>query len=236
MKGGHKIGATIHTIPLGIDNVYVVKDKGAVIIDSGAPKKGKAFKKALENIGIKPEEIQLIILTHGHWDHIGSTAEIKEITGAKVVMHKNEKHWLEESLNPMPPGVTTWGKISIKLFSWTIVPLVHIEPTKIDIVLQDETFSLVEYGISGKIVYTPGHSSGSVSVLLDSGEAFVGDMAMNKFPLRFSPGMPIYAENLPMLFDSWQTLLDEGVKTVFPAHGDPFSADIIRKELAKMEA
>jgi len=41
--------------------------------------------------------------------------------------------------------------------------------------------------------------------LLDSGEAFVGDMAMNKFPLRFSPGMPIYAENLPMLFDSWQT-------------------------------
>jgi len=55
------MGATIHTIPLGIDNVYVVKDKGAVIIDSGAPKKGKAFKKALENIGIKPEEIQLII-------------------------------------------------------------------------------------------------------------------------------------------------------------------------------
>jgi glyoxylase-like metal-dependent hydrolase (beta-lactamase superfamily II) len=90
------MGATIHTIPLGIDNVYVVKDKGAVIIDSGAPKKGKAFKKALENVGIKPEEIQLIILTHGHWDHIGSTAEIKEMTGAKVVMHKNEKHWLEE--------------------------------------------------------------------------------------------------------------------------------------------
>ena len=54
------MGATIHTIPLGIDNVYVVKDKGAVIIDSGAPKKGKAFKKALENVGIKPEEIQLI--------------------------------------------------------------------------------------------------------------------------------------------------------------------------------
>ena len=230
------MGATIHTIPLGIDNVYVVKDKGAVIIDSGAPKKGKTFLKALEKVRIKPEEIQLIILTHGHWDHVGSAAEIREMTGAKVVMHKNEKHWLEESLKPMPPGVTTWGKISTKLFSWIIVPFVHIEPTKIDIVLQEEAFSLVEYGISGKIVYTPGHSSGSVSVLLDSGEAFVGDMAMNKFPLRLSPGMPIYAENLQSLFDSWQTLLDEGVKTVFPAHGDSFSADIIRKELAKMGA
>ena len=44
------MGATIRTIPLGIDNVYVVKDKGAVIIDSGAPKKGKAFKKAWKKL------------------------------------------------------------------------------------------------------------------------------------------------------------------------------------------
>lgn len=34
-------------------------------------------------------------------------------------MHENEKHWLQESLKPMPPGVSTWGKISTKLFSWT---------------------------------------------------------------------------------------------------------------------
>jgi glyoxylase-like metal-dependent hydrolase (beta-lactamase superfamily II) len=45
--------------------------------------------------------------------------------------------------------------------------------------------------------------------------------------------MPIYAENLQMLFDSWQKLLDEGVKTVFPAHGAPFPADIMQKELSK---
>jgi hydroxyacylglutathione hydrolase len=228
------MGATIHTIPLGFDNAYVLKDEGVVMIDSGDPKKGKTLLKALEKAAINPDEIQLIILTHGHWDHIGSAAEIKKLTGAKVVLHEKERHWLEESLKPMPPGVTTWGKISTKLFSWTIVPLVHIEPTKVDIVLKDETFSLADYGISGKIVYTPGHSSGSVSVLLDTGEAFVGDMAMNKFPLRLTPGMPIYAENLQMLFDSWQKLLDEGVKTVFPAHGAFFSADIIRKELAKM--
>jgi hydroxyacylglutathione hydrolase len=230
------MGVSVYTIPLGFDNVYVLKDKGVIMIDSGNPKKGKTFLKGLEKAGINPNEIQLIILTHGHWDHIGSAAEIKKLTGAKVVLHQNEKHWLEESLKPMPPGITTWGKISTKLFSWTIVPLIHIEPTKTDIVLQEETFPLEEYGISGKIVYTPGHSSGSVSILLDSGEAFVGDMAMNKFPLRLSPGMPIYAEDLQSLFDSWKKLLDEGVKTVYPAHGDPFPADIIRKELANMRA
>ena len=230
------MAVAIYTIPLGIDNVYIVKDKGAVIIDSGAPNKGTTFLKDLEKFGIKPEEIQLIILTHGHWDHVGSAAEIKKLTGAKVVMHKNEKHWLEQSLKPMPPGITTWGKISTKLFTWTIVPFVHIEPTKIDIVLKDETFSLEDFGISGKILYTPGHSSGSISVLLDSGEAFVGDMAMNKLPLRFSPGMPIYAENLDLLFDSWQKLMDMGAKKIFPAHGNSFSVNIIRKELIKIRA
>ena len=143
------MGKAIHTIPLGFDNVYIVKDKGAIMIDSGDPKKGKDFLKGLEAADIQPEEIQLIILTHGHWDHIGSAAEIKELTGAKVVMHKNEKQWLEKSLKPMPPGVTTWGKISTKLFSWTIVPFVHIQPTEVDIALEDEEFSLEEYGISG---------------------------------------------------------------------------------------
>ncbi|MGD8764530.1 MAG: MBL fold metallo-hydrolase [Desulfobacteraceae bacterium] len=227
------MGNMIHTIPLGFDNTYVVKDNGAIMIDGGDPKKGKAFLKSLEEIGIKPEEIQLIILTHGHWDHIGSAAEIKEMTGAKVVMHKNEKHWLQESLKPMPPGVSTWGKISTKLFSWTIVPFVHIRPTEVDIVLEDDEFSLEEYGISGKIIYTPGHSSGSVSVLLESGEAFVGDLAMNKFPLRLSPGLPIYAEDWPKLLDSWQMLLNQGAKMIYPSHGKAFSAEIISAALSK---
>ena len=81
-----------------------------------------------------PSNVPIIILTHGHWDHIGSAAEIQKLTGAKVVLHQNEKHWLEESLKPMPPGVAIWGKISTKLLNWTIVPFVHIESTEVDII------------------------------------------------------------------------------------------------------
>ncbi len=227
------MGSRIHTIPLGFDQTYIVKDQGAIMIDSGEPKKGKVFLNGLRNISIKPEEIQLIVLTHGHWDHIGSAAEIKEITGAKIVMHKNEKHCLEESFKPMPPGVTTWGSILDKLVTWFIIPFKHIRATEVDIVLKDEEFSLNDYGIKGKVIHTPGHSSGSVSILLDTGEAFVGDLAMNKFPLRLTPGLPIFAEDWPKLIESWQKLLDLGVKIVYPAHGDSFSADIIENELSK---
>ncbi len=138
---------------------------------------------------------------------------------------------LENSLKPMPPGITLWGKISIKLFSWLLVPFVHISPTNVDIILEEEDFSLEEYGISGNVIYTPGHSSGSVSILLDTGEAFVGDAAMNKFPLRLSPGLPIYAEDVGELKKSWEKLLGKNVKTIYPAHGNPFSVDIMREQI-----
>jgi hydroxyacylglutathione hydrolase len=225
------MGSNIYPVTLGFDHAYIIKDQGTIMIDGGAPKHAKTFSKSLENLSIKPEEVQLIVLTHGHWDHIGSAKEIKEITGAKIAMHQREKHWLESALKPMPPGVTNWGRIFgsiIKVF----LPLIHIPAADVDVVLGDEEVSLAEYGIQGKVVYTPGHSSGSVSVLLETGDVFVGDMAMNKFPLRLSPGLPIFAEDWGQLLASWKQLLDQGVKTIYPSHGEPFSADIIREALS----
>jgi glyoxylase-like metal-dependent hydrolase (beta-lactamase superfamily II) len=69
---------------------------------------------------------------------------------------------------------------------------------------------------------------GSVSVLLETGDAFVGDLAMNALPLRLSPGLPIFAENMQKVKESWKLLLDQGAKIVYPAHGKPFSAEVMR--------
>jgi hydroxyacylglutathione hydrolase len=186
--------------------------------------------EALERLSIRPGDIRLIVLTHGHWDHIGSAREIKGITGAPIALHRQEKDWLEKSLKPLPPGVTTWGHIFVKIMA-LFMPLVHIPATDVNLVLGDTEFSLLEYGIPGQIIYTPGHTRGSVSVLLESGEAFVGDLAMSEFPLRLTPGLPIFAEDMQKVRESWKVLLDKGVKTIYPAHGKPFSADIIRKAL-----
>ena len=193
------------------------------MIDSGTPNKGKNFVKSLKKLSIKPEDIKLVILTHGHWDHIGSAKEIKEITGAKIAMHQLEKDCLEKSLMLVPPAVNRWGHI----FAWIMsrfMPLVHIPSTDVDIILGDENFSLVEFGIPGKVIHTPGHSSGSVSALLETGDAFVGDLAMNGFPLRLGPGLPIFADDIQKVKESWNLLLDKGANMIYPAHGNPFSA------------
>jgi glyoxylase-like metal-dependent hydrolase (beta-lactamase superfamily II) len=56
------------------------------------------------------------------------------------------------------------------------------------------------------VIHTPGHSSGSVSVLLETGDVFVGDLAMNGLPLRLGPGLPIFAEDLQKVKESWKML------------------------------
>ncbi len=225
------MAAQIHLVPMGIDSGYLVRDQGTVMIDGGQPGKACAFLKAAEKASIKPEEVQLIILTHGHWDHIGSAKEIKELSGAKIAMHQLERDCLEKSQELIPPGASRWGRILIKFLS-LYIHTTHIPETEVDIPLGDEEFSLSAYGIPGTIIHTPGHSWGSVSVLLETGDAFVGDLAMNMVPLRSSPGLPVFAEDLETVKSSWRKLLEKGVKTVYPAHGKPFPVDIISKSLS----
>ena len=218
----------IFPIPMMFDTIYAVRSEGVILIDGGDPGKMENFKRGLELSSIKPQEIQLIILTHGHWDHIGSAKEIQALTGAKVLLHHKDLHFLDEAHPSQPPGFTLWGKLVIEgLKRYT--SNMHIPSFQVDIVARDNAISLAEYGIAGQMVYTPGHSWGSVSVLLDGGQAFVGDLAMSMFPMRLTPGLPIFGDDIQIVKNSWRMLLNMGAKRVYPAHGKPFSAEILKK-------
>jgi hydroxyacylglutathione hydrolase len=220
----------IFSVKLGINYCYIIKDKGLVMVDSGPPGRGEEIKKFLDSIAVKSEELQLVILTHGDFDHTGSAGDIREITGAKIAIHKRDKSNLEEGRFNWPPGITPWGKFSHFLFA-PFFKHKKFPSAKADITLTDEDSPLNEYGIDGKIIYTPGHTAGSVSVLLRDGEAFVGCLAHNNIPFRLSPGLPIYGEDLARIKESWKNLISQGARMIYPGHGHPFKVEEIKNYL-----
>ena len=224
--------ANIITIKVGINRCYIVRDKGTILIDAGGPQKIKTFRKAFEKYSINPNEINLIIITHGDPDHMGSASDLRKLTSSPIAIHEQDKLNFEKSTYNFPKGVNRWGRF-LRLVLNPILKLVlpNIPGGKADIVLSDQDYSLEEYGIQGKIAHTPGHTKGSVSIVLDSGDAFVGCMAHNNPPFRLSPGLPIFADDIEKVKESWKKLLDRNVKTIYPAHGDSFSVDIIKREL-----
>jgi len=217
---------------LGFVNCYLIKQEGLILVDAGIPNKGRSLLKQVRDLSIEPKDVSLILITHGHLDHIGSLDELKTLISCKVAVNEHEKDWLELGRKPVSPAIGLWGKI-INIFSKAFVSLMKLTPTSVDLVLKDEEFSLRSYGIYGKVIYTPGHSLGSMSLLLDTGDAFVGDLVVNGLPLRIGPGMPPSAEDVVAIKESWRLILDKGAKHIYPAHGKPFRAEELEKALLK---
>lgn len=221
----------IHPIQSGINTFYLIRDKGAVLFDAGYINGATVFLDKINRLGIHPEEIKLIILSHGDFDHVGGAGELREMTGAKIVIHEKDRMYLEKGIFHWAKGVTPWGKFSRASLKPIMKKKAGFPGIKADVVLQDNDFPLEPFGIQGKVVYTPGHTSGSVSILLDSGEAMVGCLAHNRFPFTTKPKLPIYADDPELLKRSWTKVIDGGARTIYPGHGKPFPLEKILRYL-----
>ena len=221
----------IFRIKLGLNSTYLIRGKDIVMIDGGMPNKFELFKRELSKLKIQPGEIKLIVLTHSHFDHSGSAKEIRDLTGARIAIHESERTYLENGVMIIPKGVNITGKITqpIVFSNFIKISFPKFSP---DILITDKPYSLSKYGIDGNIIHTPGHTFGSISVILDSGEAFVGCLAHNGFPFRIHPGLPIYAQDIEEIKKCWKVLIDEGVKMIYPGHGKPFPVEVMKKSLA----
>jgi glyoxylase-like metal-dependent hydrolase (beta-lactamase superfamily II) len=97
----------------------------------------------------------------------------------------------------------------------------------------DGPFDLAKYGLEGTALPLPGHSAGSIGVILDTGEAFVGDAAFNIFPRTVVPPL---ADDPAALLESWRILLSSGARTFYPGHGKPFGREKLEASLPRLES
>jgi hydroxyacylglutathione hydrolase len=229
---------TSYRVQLGTSNAYLIRgDGGCILVDAGNARQEKRFFRILGQYGLHPEDIRLIVVTHTHYDHVGSLSAIKAACGCPVAVHEKEYHLLKEAEFVMPHGTNLQGKgvifMANRLVGYpTVTKGLKFAPVEAEIVISGEV-SLEKFGVAGKIIPTPGHSAGSVSVLLADGQAFVGDLTVNYVPLGLGSVFPPFAENVDELLESWMKLLEAGAKTIAPAHGRPFSAEVLREEYSR---
>jgi metallo-beta-lactamase class B len=76
--------------------VYLITTpEGHILVNTGVNDSTPAIRANIEALGFKFSDIKVLLATHGHWDHVGAMAEIKRLTGARMLMHEGDADLLE---------------------------------------------------------------------------------------------------------------------------------------------
>ncbi len=222
----------IYTIPGLMATCFLIhQNKNLFLIDTGFLGFGKKILKKILKIGRQPQDLKLIMVSHSHIDHCGGLKEVKSHTKALVGCHKLDGEDVICGSKRISPPITSSGKILSPLAHFSLpflktkgtIPHLHLE----------EGMLLEEFGLNAKVIHTPGHTQGSISILLEDGSAFTGDLIMGKTVINDEPSLGAFAEDLNNLRESWVKILKAGAKTIYPAHGRPFTASELGEALDK---
>ena len=179
-------------------NLYLL-DTGThrLLIDSGFPNQLHELGRAMRQTGYTVKEIDWLIVTHFHIDHAGAIQQLKNQGVSFLLFDIQAAH-----VSPMEKMAA--GK-------WQYTPL-QMEDHLILPVSASRQF-LQSLAIAGEVIETPGHSADSISLVLDSGETFTGDLL----------AAPLVTDELLPEKKSWATLKHKGARLIYPGHGSAYA-------------
>lgn len=187
---------TIVNVGYRSTNYYVLSaGRSRFLVDLGWPGLLGPLLANLERKGIPLVEITHGFATHYHPDHAGLAEELKH-RGMTLVVTPEQVGFVAE--------MKQWTKPQDHYVDITLD-----ERTRV-VLLNESRALLKSLGFDGELVHTPGHSDDSVSLLLDDGSVFTGDLTAPGFATE---------DDIEVVTRSWQTLRDRGATMVYPGHG-----------------
>jgi metallo-beta-lactamase class B len=134
----------------------IATPQGHILINTGVGDTAKQIKASVEQLGFKLADTKILTATHGHFDHVAGMAELKRMTGARLIVSEGDRELLESG-----------GKLD---FRFGDTPATHFEPVKVDGTFKDsDTISLD--GIALTAHHHPGHTKGATSFTLNVRES-----------------------------------------------------------------
>lgn len=237
---------TIPILPLGLVNAFLaVSPHGVILIDAGLPDTEKKIKTALYQNGLSLHDIKLIIITHAHIDHAGNARKLKELTGAPILAHSKDLPYYQGK-KQMTFCATGWfGRL---FFKTGLIQKKYDYFTPDILIENQETLDLDAFGFNGKVISSPGHTEGSISVILDEYHddgknrqyAIVGDLISSGILLggiccKNIPKRPPFEDDPQVVSQSLNCLLNYGSQRFYMGHGGPLTAQKVKLHVATLQ-
>ncbi|MBD3385459.1 MBL fold metallo-hydrolase [candidate division KSB1 bacterium] len=214
----------------GRSNCFLVQNhEHYLLVDTARTNRWEQLSKILDSLTRKGGTLDTLVLTHTHFDHAENAAAIKTKYNSNIAVHRSEADYVQKGDSPLPQGTRLLTRLVIRLFAKALQPHFRYKPAEVDIKV-DERFDLQALGFNGYLIHTPGHSKGSMSLILNDEIALVGDTLFGRIP---GAVFPVYADDPALLIKSWKLLLQTGCKIFLPAHGGAVSRELLKKRYEK---
>lgn len=223
-------GHTIYRILSGAGNVYLIRSgQFFIMVDTGTTSSFKRLKRNLDSVMGDDKQLDMLVLTHSHYDHCQNASRIKQTYQCNIFMGSEEAVYARDGFTPLPKGtfwVTRWlsalgNRVGPSKFDYE-----HFTP---DILLEAD--QMVDKKMPHiRAIKTNGHTPGSISLIIDQEVAIVGDAMFGIFRNSIYPP---FADNEKAIQAGWNKLLQTGCRIFLPGHGRPISRELLRKQYDK---
>ena len=199
-----------------------------MLVDTGCKGQADQILKALRTYNIRPGQIKLILHTHIHPDHCGSTVTLANELQAPTLIHRFEYESLKSGI---VRGLIAhnWEGILAKpvVLQW------GINSFKPDYQMQADVLSLADFGLNATAYLTPGHTAGSISIVdHQTNEAIVGDVVMGGYLFNWirksKPRFHFFIQDRQMIRWSMKRLLKLGLSSWYPGHGSGLAVSDVK--------
>ena len=191
----------MNIVNVGYDstNYYVLADTlPRLLVDAGWPGTLPKFRHACDRMGVSLHDVKHFLVTHYHPDHAGLAQELKRL-GLKLIVVDTQVRAI--------PVLRSYTKPRDNFVDIELVDNIVLS-------VEESRAFLASIGIQGEIISTPGHSDDSITLVLDEGAAFTGDL---------TPLMMVPEDSENAAWQSWEKIRSLGATTVYPGHGPPGS-------------
>ena len=225
-----KNGIHIYQVLKGRSNSYLIPtEMGNILVDTGKSSAYKRLRQNIDSVNLKSSKIDMLILTHTHYDHCQNAFAISGQDLCKIAMSEKEAEFAAQGFTTLPKGTFGITRIISGLGSLIGQRRFGYHPFSPDILISKDS-ELINYGVGISLILTEGHSRGSVSVIVDNEIALVGDAMIGTYKNTI---FPPFADDIQKMIKSWGRLLETECVTFLPGHGKEINRKLLQQEYNK---